>query len=110
MDNLIMILVIIIGIAAAGLFVVWFYKQERARQIELVKQWLLLIVVQAEKELGSNTGQIKLRFVYDKFLERFKFLSRIITFEQFSGLVDESLDTMRKMVESNQSLIDYINK
>lgn len=107
MDNIILILLTVLGV---GAFAYWFYKQERARQIELVKQWLLLIVVQAEKELGSNTGQIKLRFVYDKFLERFKFLSRIITFEQFSGLVDESLDTMRKMVESNQSLIDYINK
>lgn len=107
MDNIILILLTVLGV---GTFAYWFYKQEKARQIELVKQWLLLIVVQAEKELGSNTGQIKLRFVYDKFLERFKFLSRIITFEQFSGLVDESLDTMRKMVESNQSLIDYINK
>lgn len=107
MDNIILILLTVLGV---GAFAYWFYKQEKVRQIELVKQWLLLIVVQAEKELGSNTGQIKLRFVYDKFLERFKFLSRIITFEQFSGLVDESLDTMRKMVESNQSLIDYINK
>lgn len=107
MDNIILILLTVLGV---GAFAYWFYKQEKARQIELVKQWLLLIVVQAEKELGGNTGQIKLRFVYDKFLERFKFLSRIITFEQFSGLVDEVLETMRKMVESNQSLIDYINK
>ncbi|MFR6482019.1 MAG: hypothetical protein ACLUPD_10785 [Anaerotignum faecicola] len=42
-----------------------------AEQREKVKEWLLLAVTEAEKELGSGTGQLKLRYVYDLFLRRF---------------------------------------
>ncbi len=107
MDNFLIIAAAILFVAGFGY---WFYRLGKEKQIALVKEWILWACIQAEKELGSNTGQIKLRHVYDMFLERFKFLSRIITFEQFSQLVDEALDTMRKMVESNESLVDYINK
>ena len=107
MDNIILILLTILGVAG---FAFWFYKLGKEKQIEMLKQWLILAVVQAEKELGEKTGQIKLRYVYDMFIKRFKFLSKIITFEQFSSLVDEALEAMRHLIETNQSIAAYINK
>ena len=75
-----------------------FVKMGRAQQLNKVKQWLLFAVVEAEKELGSKTGQLKLRYVYNLFVSKFKMLSYIISFETFSMLVDEALDEMKDMI------------
>lgn len=110
MDNLITILIATIAISVIGIVLIWFLNLEKGRRIEIVKNWLLLAVIQAEKELGSGTGAVKLHFVYNLFVERFKFLSRIITFEQFSALVDEVLETMKFMIQNNPNVAAYIEK
>ena len=110
MDNVLIALIILLGLCAAGIMICCFLKLSKEKQIEMIKQWLLFIVIEAEKELGGGTGAVKLRFVYDKFIKRFKFISKIITFEQFSALVDESLEVMRLMIQQNQNVAAYINK
>lgn len=69
-----------------------------------VREWLLYAVTKAEKELGGGTGQIKLRYVYDMFVARFTWLARVISFEAFSIMVDEALERMKKMLESNKAM------
>ena len=104
---------VIIAVVAAiliGIFVLWFVKLGREKQIQIIQEWLLLAVVKAEKELGSGTGQIKLRYVYDLFLDKFKFVSMFITFVQFSDLVDMALITMKEMISNNNQVKDYIEK
>ena len=110
MDNALIALIILLGLCAAGIMICCFLKLSKEKQIEMIKQWLLFIVIEAEKELGGGTGAVKLRFVYDKFIKRFKFMSKLITFEMFSQLVDEVLETMRHLIETNQSIAAYINK
>ena len=105
MDNIILILLTLLGI---GAFAFWFYKLGKEKQIEMIRQWLILAVTQAEKELGEKTGQLKLRYVYDLFIKRFKFLSKIITFDQFSSLVDDALEAMRHLIETNVAVANYI--
>lgn len=107
MDNIILILLTLLGI---GAFAFWFYKQEKSKQLEMIRQWLLLAVIEAEKQLGGGTGAVKLRYVYDMFIKRFKFMSKIITFEQFSSLVDEALEVMRLMIQQNQNVAAYIKR
>lgn len=77
-------------------------------QLDKVKEWLLFAVVQAEKELGAKTGQIKLRYVYDMFLSKFPALVNIISFEQFSELVDEALDEMKHLMSTNNNIKIYV--
>lgn len=105
---------VVIGILAVviviGYAIYKFTKLEKSKQLEIMQEWLLLAVVQAEKELGGGTGQIKLRYVYDMFLNKFKFVSKIITFEQFSALVDIALIKMNDMLQSNKQIQDYIDK
>ena len=69
-----------------------------------VQEWLLGVVTEAEKQLGSGTGQLKLRQVYDLFVTRFPWLAKIVSFELFSGLVDDALDEMREMLKSNTAV------
>lgn len=110
MENIFIVIasIAIIGLAIGAIYE--FIILSRDKQIEKVKEWLLLAVIQAEKELGSKTGQVKLRYVYDLFITKFKFISSIISFTQFSNLVDQSLDTMRDMIANNKNLENYINK
>lgn len=110
MENIFIAIAIItvVGLIIGSIY--QFVNLGKEKQLDKVRHWLLFAVVEAEKALGSKTGQIKLRYVYDMFMARFKYLSMIITFEQFSLLVDEALDTMRDMLQSNTALLEYINK
>lgn len=107
MDNVIIIVVVAILVC---IFAVWFFKQSKERQIQIIKEWLLLAVIKAEKELGGGTGQVKLRFVYDLFLDKFKLVSMIISFAQFSDLVDLALIAMKDMIISNNQIKEYVEK
>lgn len=104
-----LILVTIASITVISYFIYTFIKWPTKKQIEKVKEWLLYAVTQAEKELGGGTGQIKLRYVYDKFLTKFPYLTSVITFDLFSKLVDEALVKFRDILENNNKVQKYIN-
>lgn len=103
--DILLISVLVIGVV---LFIINFIKIGREKQLKMISEWLLLAVVQAEKELGSGTGQIKLRYVYDMFITKFKYLAFCISFEHFSSLVDGALDKMKEMLSDNTKLQNYI--
>lgn len=110
MDNMAMI-IFITGLLCVIAYAVYeFMNLSKEKQIEVVKEWLLYACIEAEKILGGGTGQIKLRYVYDLFISKFKYLSLVISFSQFSLLVDEVLDTMKNMISSNKQVEQYINK
>lgn len=74
-----------------------------------VKEWLKLAVTMAEKELGSGTGQLKLREVYDWFLNMFPVFSKIVPFSIFSKWVDLALEWMREQLENNNNISVFVN-
>lgn len=74
-----------------------------------VKIWLQYAVSEAEAELGSGTGQLKLRKVYDWFITQFPFFSKIVPFSLFCNWVDVALDWMREQIEKNDSIKAVIN-
>lgn len=110
LENIGMLVGIVGLLIIIGLGVYEFFKLEKSKRLNMVREWLLLAVVEAEKQLGGGTGQIKLRFVYDMFIDKFKFLSMLISFNQFSSMVDEALDQMKEMLLTNQQLKEYIEK
>ena len=90
------------GGVAAG--IARFCGLSHAQQKEKVKEWLLWAVTTAEADLGSGTGQLKLRQVYDLFIQRFPKIANSVSFAEFSRWVDEALIDMRKMLEQNQAV------
>jgi hypothetical protein len=64
----------------------------------------LFAVEKAEEEFGSSTGQLKLRYVYNLFITRFPGISKLISFETFSMLVDEALKKFKEMLIENKNL------
>ena len=85
-----------------------FIKSDREEQIETVKKWLLWAVTAAEKEFGSGTGQLKLVNVYNMFVSTFPWLVNLLTFDNFSIMVDEALEEMNKMLASNNAINSYV--
>lgn len=76
--------------------------------VKNAKEWLLFAVIEAEKQLGSDTGAIKLRVVYDQFLEKFPVLRMWVSFNLFSKMVDKALDKMQTLAESKGAINEYI--
>lgn len=108
-DNWYIIIAAMAVLAGAGIAVYRYLHLPSEEQLEKVRQWLLRAVTEAEKELGGGTGKLKLRTVYDAFLTKFPWLAPIISFQKFSGLVDEALDEMKAMLESNKAVKAYVN-
>lgn len=107
-QNWYLILAAIAVVAVGGYCIYVFIKKPTSVQIQSVKEWLLWAVTQAEKELGSGTGQLKLRYVYNMFIERFAYLSDIITFDMISALVDEALEEMKNLLGTNAAVQNYV--
>ena len=106
--NMGLIIGTIILIALVGLTIKEFIELGKEKQLEKVREWLLYACIMAEKKLGGGTGQVKLRYVYDLFVEKFSFLKLLVTFEQFSEMVDEALVKMREMLEKNPNVAMFV--
>ena len=103
---------LLVVIAAVAIIAASWLKKFTAlpseEQLNKVREWLLFAVIMAEKEYQSGTGQLKLRATYNDFLVKFPTLVTVIPFELFSQLVDEALDKMRKLLESNMDIRAYV--
>lgn len=106
--NAFSISLIFVLIAGVILFCYNFLKMTKKEQINKIKEWLLYAVAIAEKELGAGTGQLKLRYVYDMFLAKFPYLSKVLTFKTFSNLVDEVLSNLKYTLNTNVSIKNYV--
>ena len=83
-------------------------KDPSSIDLSKVQEWLLWAVMQAEKQLGGGTGQLKLRYVYDMFVARFPTVSKILTFEAFSIMVDIALAKLNEMLANNKKVQQYV--
>jgi len=107
-DNWYVIVLIIVAIAAIAGDVYAFVKLNPTEQKKKVQEWLLIAVIEAEKALGGGTGQLKLRKVYEMFTQTFPWLVKVISFDEFSAMVDVALIKMRDMLEKNEKVAAYI--
>lgn len=58
-------------------------------------------VAEAERCLGSKTGQMKLSVVYSTFVKTFPWLAKIISFDLFADLVDEALENLSEILQGD---------
>ena len=75
-----------------------------------IKEWLRFAVSKTEEELGTGTGQLKLRQVYDMFIKKFPVLSNFIPFSIFSKMVDLALEWMDEQIKKNNKIKQFIEK
>lgn len=104
LENWYLVVALMAVTGMVGVFIGRFLKMPTSEQREKVKEWLLWAVTQAEAELGSGTGKLKLRQTYDLFVQRFPAVAMAVSFDTFSMWVDEALEEMRKMLKTNASI------
>ena len=102
-----LIILIVFGVLLVGAGIFWFIKLPKDQKIKNLKEWLKWAVVEAEKALGSGTGQLKLRMVYDMAIKQFPWIAAVVSFERFSAWVDEALDWMREQLDENNKIKQY---
>ena len=107
MDAQIIVALVIVAIALVY-GIIWFVKLPKEKKIANIKEWLKYAVVEAERKLGSGTGQLKLRMVYDMAVKQFPFIVQLIPFDIFSKWVDEALDWMRGQLAENKAAQSYV--
>ena len=108
-NNWYLIVTATIVLIGAGYSVYIFIKKSSTEQLKSLKEWMLWAVTKAEKELGSGTGKLKLRYVYDMFITKFPWLRNTISFEIVSMMVDDALEEMRIMLERNKAVKDFVS-
>lgn len=107
-DNWYIILAMIAVFIAVVVLAIRFFKSGWEKSLNKLREWLLYAVTLAEKELGSGTGVLKLRFVYDLFTTKFPWLVKMVSFERFSELVDDALDELETLLACNESVEEYV--
>ena len=113
--NIQTILAIVISILT-GAIVGWnlaeyfknFSKKDRDEKLQIIKNWLLVAIAEAEKIYGAKTGSLKLAYVYDLFIQRMPELAESISFDTFSSLVDDVLNVFKKMLNDNKAVKTYV--
>ena len=101
----VLIILLVIAVVCA---VVYFAVEKGFLSSNKVRQWLLFACSEAERALGSGTGQLKLRKVYDMFVARFPLMALIISFETFSRGVDLALDQLQEMIDDDDNVKESI--
>lgn len=107
-DNWYVIMGILALLIFAGYLVYKFAGLPTKEQLDRIKELLLYWVTEAEKELGSGTGELKLRYVYNLFVNKFPVTAKIISFDLFSDWVDEALEEMRELLSTNKAINNLV--
>lgn len=92
------IIALAIGLIIGLGVIIYLIINQKSKVIE----WLKFAVAEAEKLLGSGTGQLKLRQVYDWFCEKFPVIAAILPFRVFSAWVDIALETFDKWLDNSK--------
>ena len=108
-ENWYFILTALVMVGMAGMVVFNFFSRPSKEQVNAIKKWLLFAVMEAERQMGGGTGQLKLRSVYDMFVGKFPAAAMVISFDTFSSWVDAALEEMREMLEQNQDVQRYVD-
>lgn len=106
--NWYLIVAVLALVAVVALYIMQYFKKPTADQIAQIKQWLMYAVLAAEKELGSGTGALKLRYVYDLFVSRWGWIAEVIKFETFSGWVDDALEQVEQWLKEDVAIAAYV--
>lgn len=98
-ENWYVIVTFICAIILAVSKIIEFIGYPTAKKRKEILSRLLIYVTEAEMELGSKTGKLKLAQVYDYFCDAYPYTKKWFTYEQFDELVGEVLPEMRKILE-----------
>lgn len=103
-DNWFLIIAFIAVISVVSVKIYKWCKMPNREQMRQVQEWLLYAVAKAEENLGSGTGELKLRYVYDMFVTKFPAIAIFVNFDDFCIMVEEALTKFKELLANNASV------
>lgn len=103
-DNWFLIIAFIAIISVVSVKIYKWCKMPNREQMRQVQEWLLYAVAKAEENLGSGTGELKLRYVYDMFVTKFPAIAIFVNFDDFCIMVEEALTKFKELLANNASV------
>lgn len=103
-ENWFLIVAAIAIVSVISIKVYKWCKMPDKEQLRQVQEWLLYAVAKAEEQLGSGTGELKLRYVYDMFMTKFPAVALFISFDDFCIMVEKALNTFEEMLKNNPAV------
>lgn len=95
--------IIVVVIAIIGLLVL--YKLGKK---DTVKKIVLALVVQAEKNLGSGTGELKYAMVIDAIYNKLPFILRFLfNKKELDAFIEEAVSKMKELLSKGVTLTGY---
>ncbi len=97
-----------LNIIAILLFVIGSLILYKSGKKELVKKIILNLVVQAEKNLGSGTGELKYSEVIEGIYHHLPSLIRLLyTKKDIDKLIEDSVKQLQEILKDDTTLLNY---
>lgn len=103
-ENWFLMVVAIAVVSVISIKIYKWCKMPDKEQLRQVQEWLLYAVAKAEESLGSGTGELKLRYVYDMFMTKFPMVALFISFDDFCMMVEEALNKFEELIKTNPAV------
>lgn len=103
-NNYALVIGLIIIAVGAGITAYKFVQKSNEQKVAAIIEWLKYAVTVTEKALGEKTGKLKLQMSWSMATAQFPFITKVMTFEEFSSYVDEALKWMNKQLEDNPNI------
>lgn len=103
-ENWFLIMIAIAFISSIAIKIYKWFKMPNSEQMKKVQEWLLYAVAKAEEKLGSGTGELKLRYVYDMFIAKFPAIAIFVDFDEFKIMVEKALEKFEGLIQTNESI------
>ena len=98
LSSILVVLVFIIGL-------LFLYKRGKK---EFVRQAVLSLVVQAEKALGSGTGDLKYAMVVENVYKMLPgILTMLISKKELDALIEDGVEYLKEYLEQGKDLLSY---
>lgn len=73
-----------------------------------VKQMVLVLVVEAEKQLGSGTGELKYVTVVEKLYSKMPAILRLLySKQQIDSLIEDAVEYLKRYLANGKNLLSY---
>ena len=100
-DNFLNIIVVVLFVIGVLLL----YKNNKK---EIVRKILLSLVVQAEKALGSGTGELKYAWVVDNFYSKMPGIIKLLfSKKEIDTMIEEGVQRLKDILASGTTLNSY---
>lgn len=76
--------------------------------LDSFKKWLVYACAIAQKEIGKDTGELKLYKVYYMATEAFPIIVKYLSFEKFSEWVAGAKKELLKMCDDNENIREFL--